>query len=326
MPSTIVVAIPEGEEPSIDSALKMVAKEEQTQQQKKMPPKKESSPDNTTTSAAAADDDVAVVAAAAILSSAKRKLEQTTTCAGGGNMEPLPNEYKKYQKITHHDTTGPVKDEGEKNEMTTSGKQKLNTVLCTAEGCKNEPFMGGVCLVHVAKRLVGNGGREITPVKEDDNDGESNHHHHHGAMSSSSSDDDAAAAAAVAENYEGGKNGEWKDYPLTNIHKPGYNDCLFGRGGGTNGNPGNKKYRKLVDRQKVVYLASKRQDKPLVAMEVVKIWRSMVPPGRFLEQDKETMLWKDVGDEKAREKTSQALREKRPDLKGKKNKVPRENV
>jgi hypothetical protein len=40
-----------------------------------------------------------------------------------------------------------------------------------------------------------------------------------------------------------------------------------------------------------------------------------------LEQDKETMLWNDVGDEKAREKTSQALREKRPELK-KKKKVP----
>lgn len=302
MPSTIVVAIPEGEEPSIDSALKMFAQEEQ---QKQMPK-------NTTS---VSTDDVAVVAAAAILSSAKRKLEeQPTTAAGGGNisdsMEPLPKEFKKYKK----DTNAPVKEGGEKemkqSNETTWGKQKLNinNVLCTAEGCKNEPFMGGVCLVHVAKRLVGSGGvREITPVKEDNGDSNNN-----GAMSSS---DDDAAATSSDNNHE-----EKTEYLLTNIVHPGRNDCLFGRGGGTNHNPGNKKYRNLVERQKEVYLASRRQDKPLVAMEVVKIWRAMVPPGRFLEQDKETMLWNDVGDEKAREKTSQALREKRPELK--KKKVP----
>ena len=102
------------------------------------------------------------------------------------------------------------------------------------------------------------------------------------------------------------------DYPLTGIHEPGPNDCLFGRGGGTNHHPGNKKYRKMVEALKDKYLSSKRLDKPLVAMEIINQWRSMDPPGRFLKQDERTKLWSDVGDRKAREKTSQALREKAP--------------
>jgi len=55
-------------------------------------------------------------------------------------------------------------------------------------------------------------------------------------------------------------------YPLTNISEPTNNDCLFGRGGGTNHHPGNKHYRQIVDSQKQRYLNSKRLDKPMVAM------------------------------------------------------------
>ena len=57
-------------------------------------------------------------------------------------------------------------------------------------------------------------------------------------------------------------------YPLTNISEPTNNDCLFGRGGGTNHHPGNKHYRSIVDSQKSRYLNSKRLDKPMVAMEM----------------------------------------------------------
>ncbi|KAL7541590.1 hypothetical protein ACHAXR_011658 [Thalassiosira sp. AJA248-18] len=101
-------------------------------------------------------------------------------------------------------------------------------------------------------------------------------------------------------------------HPLNGITEPGPNDCLFGRGGGTNHHPGNKHYRKMVEDKKSKYLHSKRLDKPLVAMEIIHEWRSLDPPGRFLKQDDRTKLWNDVGDKKAREKTSQALREKTP--------------
>ena len=59
---------------------------------------------------------------------------------------------------------------------------------------------------------------------------------------------------------------------------------------------------------------SKRLDKPLVALEIIREWRAQDPPGRFLKVDEKTGLWSDVGDKKAREKTSQALREKAPQL------------
>jgi len=49
-----------------------------------------------------------------------------------------------------------------------------------------------------------------------------------------------------------------------------------------------------------------------VALEIIREWRGQLPPGRFLKLDEKTGLWNDVGDKKAREKTSQALREKAP--------------
>ena len=49
-----------------------------------------------------------------------------------------------------------------------------------------------------------------------------------------------------------------------------------------------------------------------MALEIIKEWREQKPPGRFLKIDESTGMWYDVGDKKAREKTSQALREKAP--------------
>ena len=83
----------------------------------------------------------------------------------------------------------------------------------------------------------------------------------------------------------------------------------------TNHHPGNKRYRKLVESRKCDYVNSKRLDKPLVAFEIIREWRGQDPPGRFLKLDDEAGLWYDVGDKKAREKTSQALREKTPQVK-----------
>ena len=108
------------------------------------------------------------------------------------------------------------------------------------------------------------------------------------------------------------RNARIDAWPLTDIAEPGINDCLFGRGGGTNHHPGNKRYRKIVEDRKETYLTSKRLDKPLVAMDIITEWRGQDPPGRFLKQNDITKLWDDVGDKKAREKTSQALREKTP--------------
>eukprot|EP00934_Nitzschia_sp_Nitz4_P006310 Nitzschia sp. Nitz4//scaffold17_size182527//137924//140248//NITZ4_001875-RA/size182527-snap-gene-0.283-mRNA-1//1//CDS//3329539403//6300//frame0 len=105
---------------------------------------------------------------------------------------------------------------------------------------------------------------------------------------------------------------KYANWPLRGIKEPHDNDVMYGRGGGTNHHPGNKRYRKMVEDRKLEYVNSKRLDKPLVALEIIRVWRAQLPPGRFLKLDEKTGLWHDVGDKKAREKTSQALREKAP--------------
>jgi hypothetical protein len=84
--------------------------------------------------------------------------------------------------------------------------------------------------------------------------------------------------------------------------------------GGTNHHIGNKRYRKMVEERKIDYVNCKRLDKPLVALGIIREWRGQTPTGRFLKMDEKTGLWNDVGDRKAREKTSQALREKAPQI------------
>ena len=106
----------------------------------------------------------------------------------------------------------------------------------------------------------------------------------------------------------------YKDWPLRNIKEPHDNDVMYGRGGGTNHHQGNKRYRQKVEDRKLTYVSSKRLDKPQVALAIIREWRAQIPPGRFLKQNDKTKKWDDVGDKKAREKTSQALREKAPQI------------
>lgn len=112
---------------------------------------------------------------------------------------------------------------------------------------------------------------------------------------------------------------------LTNVVKPGVHDVLCGRGGGTNNHSGNVKFRQLVNEHKITYLAASKVEKPKVAREVVKLWRALDPPGRFLARTDDSKrgpgsvkaegnVWYDVGDKKGREKASQCLRERTPEV------------
>eukprot|EP00594_Rhizosolenia_setigera_P002703 CAMPEP_0178954652 /NCGR_PEP_ID=MMETSP0789-20121207/9120_1 /TAXON_ID=3005 /ORGANISM="Rhizosolenia setigera, Strain CCMP 1694" /LENGTH=365 /DNA_ID=CAMNT_0020636099 /DNA_START=79 /DNA_END=1176 /DNA_ORIENTATION=+ len=92
------------------------------------------------------------------------------------------------------------------------------------------------------------------------------------------------------------------------------NDVLCGRGGETNHHPGNVRYRKLVKSHQRAYLNAKRRDKPRIARVIVDTIRRQSPPGRFLKKDSNNGTWRDVGNVKAREKTSQALREGAPEI------------
>jgi len=84
-------------------------------------------------------------------------------------------------------------------------------------------------------------------------------------------------------------------------------DVLCGRGGGTNSQVGNRRFRQLVQEFQPTYLLARRKEKPLLARTIVLIIRKR--GGRFLKKDDETGELYEVGDSKAEAKTSQALRE-----------------
>jgi len=111
------------------------------------------------------------------------------------------------------------------------------------------------------------------------------------------------------------------------------NDVLLGRGGFTNNHTGNRRFRQLVQQYQLQYFHASKMEKPAIASMIVHTIRSSNPPGRFLKKSKMDEVtttttdaddesvssggssWKDVGDLRAREKVSQALREKAPELK-----------
>jgi hypothetical protein len=159
--------------------------------------------------------------------------------------------------------------------------------------------------------------------------------HHHGHHDGDF--DDAILKASIEEDLDitETESSETCDQPTeariingedwNHITKPGNHDVLLGRGGGTNNHSGNIKFRKLVNEHKMRYLACSKVEKPKVARQVVALWRKMEPTGRFLTRKDESKrgpgsvkasdnVWYEVGDKKAREKASQCLRERTPDV------------
>ena len=102
------------------------------------------------------------------------------------------------------------------------------------------------------------------------------------------------------------------------------NDVLCGRGGDINGHVGNEKFRKIVEGKRLLYLTARyKREKRIIAASVVEEIRSLRPPGRFLckvqleghrrgRRKAPDLGWQEVGDGKAIEKASQALRENAP--------------
>mmetsp|Transcript_20790 Transcript_20790/g.59582 ORF Transcript_20790/g.59582 Transcript_20790/m.59582 type:complete len:689 (+) Transcript_20790:305-2371(+) len=99
------------------------------------------------------------------------------------------------------------------------------------------------------------------------------------------------------------------------IDTPNCNDVLSGRGGRINAHPGNVQFRTIIASMKSTYLSPKTRklEKAHIANDIVRRIRRLDPPGRFLKEDKDGTWW-DIGDEKARKKVGQALREDAPDI------------
>ena len=95
----------------------------------------------------------------------------------------------------------------------------------------------------------------------------------------------------------------------TPFDNPTVHDVLFGRGGMTNGHPGNRRFRDIIALHRPDYIRATKMDKPNVARRIVRAIRQGNPVGRFLKKA-EDGKWYDVGDRVAAEKTSQGLRER----------------
>jgi hypothetical protein len=89
-------------------------------------------------------------------------------------------------------------------------------------------------------------------------------------------------------------------------------DVLSGRGGGTNVHFGNRSFRDIINKYRTLYLRSKKNDKPAISRAIVKEIRSR--GGRFLKKNEKDNLYYEIGDAQAREKTSQALRQRAPEM------------
>ena len=89
-------------------------------------------------------------------------------------------------------------------------------------------------------------------------------------------------------------------------------DVLSGRGGGTNVHPGNRQFRDLINMHRRAYLKARKNDKPAISRAIVRTIRDA--NGRFLRKDEKSGLWFEIGDDAAREKTSQALRQRAPEM------------
>jgi hypothetical protein len=91
------------------------------------------------------------------------------------------------------------------------------------------------------------------------------------------------------------------------INVPTFLDVVNGCGRGILKLPGNETYRELVSLNKRIYARCHHLDKAKVSHGIVAAIRDF--GGRFLEYDGESKTYHDIGDNRARKKTSQALRE-----------------
>mmetsp|Transcript_110039 Transcript_110039/g.164687 ORF Transcript_110039/g.164687 Transcript_110039/m.164687 type:complete len:571 (+) Transcript_110039:101-1813(+) len=111
------------------------------------------------------------------------------------------------------------------------------------------------------------------------------------------------------------KEDEEEEDESTGITDPRESDVLCGRGGAALRHPGNQTYRRLVNLNKGLYITCLKTEKLKISRSIVAAIREQ--RGRFLERDVKKGTWYDIGDKKAIEKTSQALREGQPKLRQK---------
>ncbi|CAB9511874.1 Protein tyrosine kinase [Seminavis robusta] len=102
---------------------------------------------------------------------------------------------------------------------------------------------------------------------------------------------------------------EWPLYKIADPHEE--NDVLLKSQNDESGP--NIRFRNLLESRCEEYASKSKMEQPLMAVEILKEWRLLQPPGRFLiveEGTSQTLpLWKDVGDKQARTFISKTLKQ-----------------
>ena len=94
------------------------------------------------------------------------------------------------------------------------------------------------------------------------------------------------------------------------IKEPHDHDLICGRGGKVNAHLGNRRFRSWVNERKEAYTrAHAKGEKNAIAQSILQSLFSQNPPGRVLQFDDKTGIYKEVSVKKAMSKTTQALRE-----------------
>lgn len=90
---------------------------------------------------------------------------------------------------------------------------------------------------------------------------------------------------------------------------PHVNDVLMGRGGKNNQHSGNEHLRQIARVESERYRLSTKKGKSAISRQLVKQMRDLNPPARFLKKEADSGEWVEVGEDTAREKASQVLRD-----------------
>jgi len=89
------------------------------------------------------------------------------------------------------------------------------------------------------------------------------------------------------------------------------NDVLLGRGTPINTHRGNINFRNIIKEYKENYFSARNNyEKYLITVCVHQRMKNQYPPGRFMRYDSKNKSWFEATDEDAKNKISQALREK----------------
>ena len=145
--------------------------------------------------------------------------------------------------------------------------------------------------------------------------------------SRSSMQNDRAPARTEAKNEPEVPAYDANDTNADIIRKPHPHDVLAGRGSMIFNHPGNGRFRELIENHRREYVDPKttRNEKAAINARIVSIIRCLKPAGRFLEEDLQTSCWTEIGDRRAKEKASKALRENRTPIKDEVSQPPLKN-